>query len=387
MNTLLGFPEGNVATRSARLRRWRGARHEPADAGHRGRHLDAASELPRDRPRAAEPRDGAAARRHARRPARRAQRAAGQRRLRAGLRRAPARRAGARTGPPRPPVHPARSRSRSPPSSSTAQWNIVMGNEASQRDLRSVPTGARRGRRTSCGRCSIRAGSAVHRQLGGSSPSAWCTRFTARWRRPGSDAMVRAARRAARLPGCAVALEACPIRRSTMPPLVSMQLRKDDLSMTFFSMITMLGTPRDVDAAAAEDRVLLPGGRGHRAARRVASPPRAAADRRLTTAALAVTSRVIVSARSDRARIESSWNDDCTFSPPLSSCTSAQLLRRAAADRRTARSARSHASTPAIGVPLDWDDTRGSDRCGGAAIRIILLPYETGDAAAHARTR
>lgn len=32
----------------------------------------------------------------------------------------------------------------------------------------------------------------------------------------------------------------------TMPPLVSMQLRKDDLSLTFFSMITTLGTPRDV---------------------------------------------------------------------------------------------------------------------------------------------
>ena len=31
-----------------------------------------------------------------------------------------------------------------------------------------------------------------------------------------------------------------------MPPLVSMHLRKDDLSLTFFSMITTLGTPRDV---------------------------------------------------------------------------------------------------------------------------------------------
>jgi transcriptional regulator with XRE-family HTH domain len=31
-----------------------------------------------------------------------------------------------------------------------------------------------------------------------------------------------------------------------MAPLVSMQLRKGDLSLAFFSMITMLGTPRDV---------------------------------------------------------------------------------------------------------------------------------------------
>jgi transcriptional regulator with XRE-family HTH domain len=32
----------------------------------------------------------------------------------------------------------------------------------------------------------------------------------------------------------------------TMQPLVSMQLRKDDLSLTFFSMVTTLGTARDV---------------------------------------------------------------------------------------------------------------------------------------------
>ena len=31
-----------------------------------------------------------------------------------------------------------------------------------------------------------------------------------------------------------------------MPPLVSMHLQKGDLSLTFFSMITTLGTPRDV---------------------------------------------------------------------------------------------------------------------------------------------
>jgi transcriptional regulator with XRE-family HTH domain len=31
-----------------------------------------------------------------------------------------------------------------------------------------------------------------------------------------------------------------------MQPLVSMQLRKDDLSLAFFSTITTLGTPRDV---------------------------------------------------------------------------------------------------------------------------------------------
>jgi len=33
---------------------------------------------------------------------------------------------------------------------------------------------------------------------------------------------------------------------SPMSPLVAMQLRRDDVSLSFFSMITMLGTPRDV---------------------------------------------------------------------------------------------------------------------------------------------
>jgi hypothetical protein len=37
-----------------------------------------------------------------------------------------------------------------------------------------------------------------------------------------------------------------PDPTATMPPLVSMHLKKGDLSLTFFSMITTLGTPRDV---------------------------------------------------------------------------------------------------------------------------------------------
>jgi len=37
-----------------------------------------------------------------------------------------------------------------------------------------------------------------------------------------------------------------PDALSPMPPLVSMQMRKGDLSMAFFSMITMFATPRDV---------------------------------------------------------------------------------------------------------------------------------------------
>ena len=46
------------------------------------------------------------------------------------------------------------------------------------------------------------------------------------------------------IPGCRHG-GACPTLYADAP-LVSMQLRKGDLSLTFFSMITMLGTPRDV---------------------------------------------------------------------------------------------------------------------------------------------
>jgi transcriptional regulator with XRE-family HTH domain len=61
----------------------------------------------------------------------------------------------------------------------------------------------------------------------------------------GSDAMARLRDELLSYPGV-------PSRWSVadpaaaMPPVVSMHLRKDDLSLTFFSTITTLGTPRDV---------------------------------------------------------------------------------------------------------------------------------------------
>ena len=61
----------------------------------------------------------------------------------------------------------------------------------------------------------------------------------------GSDAVVRLRDELLAYPGVPSRWSA-PDALSTMPPLVSMQLRKGDLSMSFFSMITMLGTPRDV---------------------------------------------------------------------------------------------------------------------------------------------
>jgi transcriptional regulator with XRE-family HTH domain len=61
----------------------------------------------------------------------------------------------------------------------------------------------------------------------------------------GSEAMARLRDELLAYPGVP-ARWSVPDPSVTMPPLVSMHLRKDDLSLTFFSMITTLGTPRDV---------------------------------------------------------------------------------------------------------------------------------------------
>jgi hypothetical protein len=57
-----------------------------------------------------------------------------------------------------------------------------------------------------------------------------------------------------------------------MQPLVSMQLQKDDLSLTFFSMITTLGTPRDVTLQQLKIECFFPADAAtEQAARRLAA--------------------------------------------------------------------------------------------------------------------
>ena len=59
-----------------------------------------------------------------------------------------------------------------------------------------------------------------------------------------------------------------------MPPLVSMHLRKGDLSLTFFSMITTLGTPRDVTLQQLKIECFFPADPvTEQTARRLASAP------------------------------------------------------------------------------------------------------------------
>ena len=122
------------------------------------------------------------------------------------------------------------------------EWNIVMSNEASRRIfglfndcggrnvMRTVfdPKGLRRYivNWEELAECLVNS---LHRQVAAT----------------GSDAMVRLRDELLAYPGVP-SRWSVPDPSVTMPPLVSMQLRKDDLSLTFFSMITTLGTPRDV---------------------------------------------------------------------------------------------------------------------------------------------
>jgi transcriptional regulator with XRE-family HTH domain len=125
-------------------------------------------------------------------------------------------------------------------------WNVVMGNEAASRifDLftdeeredvncnvmRTVfhPQGLRRYilNWEELAECLVNS---LHRQVAAT----------------GSDAMARLRDELLGYPGVP-ARWSVPDPTITMPPLVGMQLRKDDLSLTFFSMITTMGTPRDV---------------------------------------------------------------------------------------------------------------------------------------------
>jgi len=65
---------------------------------------------------------------------------------------------------------------------------------------------------------------------------------------------------------------------AAMPPLVSMQLRKDDVSLTFFSMITTLGTPRDVTLQQLKIECFFPADEAtEQLARRLALAPQTVA--------------------------------------------------------------------------------------------------------------
>ena len=123
------------------------------------------------------------------------------------------------------------------------QWNIVMRNDASRRVFRefrgSVDSGNvmrtvfdPRGLRPfivnweDVAQCLMHS---VHREVATS----------------GSEAVVQLRDELLAYPGVPSRWKA-PDALSPMPPLVSTQMRKGDFAMSFFSMITMFATPRDV---------------------------------------------------------------------------------------------------------------------------------------------
>jgi transcriptional regulator with XRE-family HTH domain len=125
-------------------------------------------------------------------------------------------------------------------------WNIVMRNEASHRifDLFDEPGN---------GREHVNVMRTVFDPRG-------LRRFIVNWEElaeclvnslhryvaaTGSEAMTRLRDELLAYPGVPSRFSV-PDPCEAMRPLVSMQLRKDDLSLTFFSMTTTLGTPRDV---------------------------------------------------------------------------------------------------------------------------------------------
>jgi transcriptional regulator with XRE-family HTH domain len=249
MNTLLGFPEGNVATAfGSLLRRWRTARGMSqltlaTEAGISTRHL---SFLETGRAQ----------------PSREmVQLLAGMLDVPLGDRNAllvsagyaPAYGERPLNAPELEPVRRAlqftlRQQEPFPALVVDGEWNIVMRNEASRRifDLfddpdceeesdtvnvmRTVfdPRGLRRYivNWEELAECLVNS---LHRQVAAT----------------GSDAMARLRDELLAYPGVP-ARWSIPDPCVDMQPLVGMQLRKDDLSLTFFSMITTLGTPRDV---------------------------------------------------------------------------------------------------------------------------------------------
>ena len=152
------------------------------------------------------------------------------------------------------------------------EWNIVMRNEASHRifDLfdepgsvdervnvmRAVfdPKGLRRFivNWEELAQCLVNA---VHRQVAAT----------------GSEAMCRLRDELLAYPGVP-SRWSVPDPCVTMQPLVSMQLQRDDLSLTFFSMITTLGTPRDVTLQQLKIECFFPADAAtEQAARRLAA--------------------------------------------------------------------------------------------------------------------
>ena len=152
-------------------------------------------------------------------------------------------------------------------------------------------------------------------------------------------------------------------------------LHKDDLSLTFFSMITTLGTPRDVPLQQLKIECFFPADAAtEQLAPRLASaaPQPIAVDETMHDS-----SRVI--ATRDPSRDNGS--ELKTMTHILAAALVLHLSNFSGAPSPLVHQAQEEVTRvyAGIGVPLEWTDPGAPGADHQPAIRVVLLPYETGD--------
>jgi hypothetical protein len=151
------------------------------------------------------------------------------------------------------------------------QWNIVMSNEAAPRvfDLFRGPLEHVNVMRTVFDPNALRPSIVNWEELAECLMHSLHREVAA----TGSEAVVRLRDEILAYPGVPSRWRTAGVS-AAMPPLVSMHLRKGDLSMTFFSMITTLAAPRDVALQQLKIECFFPADAvTEQAARRLASAP------------------------------------------------------------------------------------------------------------------
>ena len=281
MNTLLGEPE--TARFGSMLRQWRTARrHEPVTAGLGGRHLGPAPEFSRNRPRAAQPRNGATACRPLDVPL--AERNA----LLVGAGYAPIYGERSLGAPELAHVRRAleftlRQREPYPALVMDGYHNIVMRNDASRRifELFRGPVPDHQpinGIRTVFDPNGL---ASFHRQLGRDGRVHDAGRCSAQIAETGNDALIRLRDELLACPACPRALPRCRARCGGSAD--HQPAPAQGRSVAGVLLRGQLHRPRARHhAAGPEDRVLLSRRRGRQISSRAASPPISADRRRLT---------------------------------------------------------------------------------------------------------
>lgn len=153
------------------------------------------------------------------------------------------------------------------------QWNIVMGNDASRRIFDLFKGPARDAKPVNVMR-TVFDPDGLRRFIANWEEVAECLMYSIHREvaMTGSDSVIRLRDELLAYPNVPSRWRA-PDALSPMAPLVSMQLKRGDLSLAFFSMITMLGTPRDVTLQQLKIECFFPAdAMTEQVARRLAMP-------------------------------------------------------------------------------------------------------------------